>query len=342
MRRHVLLAAALGLGACTEGPPTPDLIGGVEPLTPAQGFSIHIDAFEVPPGIETQDCYFLSIPDINNGQDIWIDRFKIGQRTGSHHMNIFRVNTLLNLRGEPGDVVRGGECRISTNWSDWPLVVNSQESSTENPFVDWQLPDGVAQRFRPGELIMVQSHYVNGDLQPTPNGGEVRINFYKSDLTNPIEMGSLFATQQSIRICRSGPQIQTFDGACSFPRGSEVHVAAANGHFHGRGTRFDIYSWDGQSLDHPTEDELFYTSTAWDEPPMSLDLDVVVPDGGGIWWTCQYEWREPPSGCDYVDEHDPQHADDCCYTFGNSAEGSEHCNVFLYYWPKVETDVFCN
>ena len=32
---------------------------------------------------------------------------------------------------------------------------------------------------------------------------------------------------------------------------------------------------------------------------------------------------------------------DCCYTFGNSAEVAEHCNVFVYYWPKVESDVFC-
>ena len=47
--------------------------------------------------------------DLNgDGSDVWIDRFKMGQRTGSHHMNVFRVNTIVHLSGHDGDVVQGG------------------------------------------------------------------------------------------------------------------------------------------------------------------------------------------------------------------------------------------
>jgi hypothetical protein len=51
-------------------------------------------------------------------------------------------------------------------------------------------------------------------------------------------------------------------------------------------------------------------------------------------------WSEPAGGCAAVDALDPLHAGDCCYTFGGTVETSEHCNVFLYYWPKT-ADVTC-
>lgn len=336
--------AALTLVACVpeEPPPLDDGLDAVEELTREQGFTYEVDPFEVSPGTEVQDCYFFAFPDLNgDGSDVWVDRFKMGQRSGSHHMNVFRVNSILNLNGADGDVVFGGECRMSVNVADWPLVVNSQESAPGKNIVDWQLPEGVAQRFRPGEMLMLQTHYVNADMQSTPEGGAVRVNFYKSQLQDPIEMGTLFATQQGIRICENGPPAPAFHGTCSFPRGSDVHIAAANGHFHSRGTRFDLFTWDGLSLDEPGEEQLFYTADEWDEPPMARDLDAVVPEGGGVWWTCNYAWREPTVGCDVVNARDPEGADDCCYSFGNSAESAEHCNVFLYYWPKVESNVFC-
>ncbi len=343
-RLAALVALAAGLACLPEPtPPVDDAISGVEQLDRAQGWSLHIRPFSVPPGVEVQDCYFVAFPDLNgDGSDVWIDRFKMGQRTGSHHMNVFRVNTIVHLSGHDGDVVQGGECRVSTNWADWPLVMNSQESAPGKPAVDWVLPDGVAQKFTPGELLMVQSHYVNADLQETPDGGEVRINFYKSAVEHPVEMGSLFATQQSIRICESRPQV-SFHGACAFSStvpGQTFHVAAMNGHFHSRGTRFRMYPWDG-GIDDPDESTKMYESTEWDEPPMVLGVDVAVPENGGVWWTCDYEWRAPVDGCTEVDERDPEKAGDCCYTFGNSAEHSEHCNAFVYYWPKTE-NVFCN
>ncbi len=346
MRFSLLIAVAVAVQVVgCPAPPPPELIGGVRAINdPTEGWTIHIPAFSVPPGVEVQDCFFVAFPDLNgDGSDVWVDRFTIGQRVGSHHMNVFRVNTILNLDGNDGDVVHGGECRVSTNWADWPLVVNSQESASDRPSVDWILPEGVAQRFTPGELLMVQTHYVNADLQDTPNGGEVIINFTRSKVETPIEMGTLFATQQSIRICQSNPA-PTYSGSCGFASSGDQRgftIAAANGHFHSRGTAFRMYAWDGLSLEHPGEGAQFYESLDWDEPPMSLDLEVNVPDTGGIWWDCDYRWQEPSLGCDEINARDHEQAGNCCYTFGNSAEFSEHFNVFAYYWPKTE-DIFCN
>ena len=51
-------------------PPSPEVV--LEELTPDRGFSLHVPTFQVPPGVETQDCYFVAVPDINGGQDLWV------------------------------------------------------------------------------------------------------------------------------------------------------------------------------------------------------------------------------------------------------------------------------
>jgi hypothetical protein len=355
MMRRAAPFVALLFTACPPTGGEPD--AGTEPevtiddmatLTAEQGITFYIPPFTVPAGAEQQDCYFVEMPDLNgDGSDIWIDRFEIGLRAGSHHMNVFRVKTIVNLDGEPADdgrpggLVRNGECFKSPNWADWPLVVNSQASSPEKPVIDWVLPEGVAQKFVPGEKLMLQAHYVNADLQTSPQGGEVKINFYKTPFPDPIEMGTLFATQQSIRICRDRPEV-SFDGTCAFPDGEGVTIAAVNGHFHSRGEKFQVFTWDGVSADTPPQSDKIYESTSWDEPPMTIGIEENVPSGGGVWWQCDYEWEEPPAGCDAVIARDPQEDPDCCYTFGGVVEVSEHCNVFVYYYPKVDrTDITC-
>ena len=61
-----------------------------------------------------------------------------------------------------------------------------------------------------------------------------------------------------------------------------------------------------------------------------------------MWWNCSYQWALPASGCGVVNEKDPEQAGDCCYTFGGNTSVGEHCNVFVYYYPKTLSDVFCN
>ena len=74
---------------------------------------------------------------------------------------------------------------------------------------------------------------------------------------------------------------------------------------------------------------------------MVTDLDVALAPGGGVWWSCDYRWSEPPGGCAAVDARDPMKANDCCYTFGPIVETSEHCNAFVYYYPKAPDPPMC-
>lgn len=332
-------------GACVtddERSPEPFTDWLLDELEPGEGFSFRTPVFEVESGAEVQDCYFFEVPDLNGSEDFFVDRVVAAMNPGSHHMNVFRVRTILDLGGRHGDVVKGGPCFDSANWADWPLVVNTQKSNPSDPYTDWKLPDGVAHRFTPGELLMVQTHYVNFSTQVTPHRGRVGVNFHLSAHTTPEEIGTLFATQQNIRVCQSRRNPQIYSGTCRFPAG-DITIEAANGHFHSRGQRFQIATWDGLSDDPPDASQVFYESTSWDEPPMTTGLGLEVAAGGGIWWTCEFAWQPPFTGCDDLNATDREGENDCCYTFGPEVERFEHCNVFVYYWPRVgRTDIFCN
>jgi hypothetical protein len=354
LRTRVTLMAAFVLGAC-QGPPETNTTWNLEDLAPADGFQLLLPPFAVPYGHEEQSCYFVRVPDLAGGDDLWIDRVRMATTVGSHHLNVFRVRTIVGLdpaAGEPTtmgpydatvihghDDYRTSPCWQSSNWADWPLVANTQSPLGRGPYTDWQLPDDVAIRLSPGELLMVQAHYVNGLAQRTPGDAAVGINFYRTSKLEPMELGTLFATQQSIRICESQPT-PTFSGTCHFPHA--VTVTAANGHFHSRGRELAMFAWDGMSTVQPPDSDRFYDSKAWDAPPMMTGLERPVGDGGGVWWNCSYRWTAPASGCDAVNAKDPDQAGDCCYVFGGNTDVGEHCNVFVYYYPKLVSDVFCN
>ena len=320
------------------------------------GFQFKTQLFPVNAGDEVQNCYFYKVSDLAKAggmpenEPVNLHRVRIVQKSGSHHMNIFRVRTIVNLDPAKGAIQEAkngvGECFKSPNWADWPLVANTQQTGD----LDWTFPDGVANVFQPDEWLMLQTHYVNATSQKSPEGGEVAVNFHtipKAEVT--AEMGTLFATKQSIRVCKSNPT-PSFQGNCNFKNTETVNIIGANGHFHARGKQFSIYASDGTTVGLPPEDKKFYESRAWDEPPMlrSPQLNVAVPPGGGVAYECSYQWTPPldsAGGCKALDDYDlmkdPKATPDCCYRFGPIVEKNEHCNAFVYYYPKQD-NVNCN
>ncbi len=344
--------------ACSPAAPTPTLPPGqLEVPAQGQGFQIKIEPFAVPPGVEQQNCYFFKVSDLiakgglPAGQPANLHRIHISQRDGSHHMNIFRVRTRVGLDPDKATVVTGqngaGECFKAPNWADWPLIANTQQDGS----VDWTYPEGVANELGPDEWLMLQTHYVNATTQKSPDAtGEVSTNFHVIPREQvKHKLGTIFATKQSIRVCANNPTPK-FEGTCQIKSAQPVTVVGANGHFHGRGKRFDMFAWDGKSSSQPADSERFYRSESWDDPPMarSPELNKVIPTGGGVFYTCEYQWQrpDPAVGCEGLNKFDeekyktPKESQDCCYTFGPIVEKNEHCNIFVYYYPKQD-DINC-
>src|SRR5262249_40100742 len=185
------LLLPLALVWCTSSPephtdpplPTdPDLL--VAPPS-GQGFQFKTSAVAVPAGTEEQDCYFFRVRDLaaSGGMPandpVQLHHVQIVQKAGSHHMNIFRVRTIVKLDPANGAVQTAtnaqGECFKSANWADWPLIANTQQAGG----LDWTYPEGVANELGPDEWLMLQTHYVNATTQTTPDGaGKVAVNFW--------------------------------------------------------------------------------------------------------------------------------------------------------------------
>ena len=322
----------------------------LDPPPTGQGFQFGTPEFTVPSGVEEQDCYFFQVKDLATSggldptQPVNLHHIQVAQRVGSHHMNIFLVKTIVNLDPAKGTVQKGqngmGQCFVSSNWADWPLVANSQQEGD----VDWTYPDGVANVFQPTDWLMLQTHYVNAATQQTPVPAKVTVDFWTLPAAQvTAQLGTIFATKQSIRICESNPT-PTFSGSCQINSPNPVTIIGANGHFHSRGTQFDMYTWDGTSTTTPPASQQFYQSLQWNEPPMlhSPQLTRTVPAMGGVWYTCSYQWQEPPTsiGCTGLDAFDmakyPTDTPDCCYDFGPQVDKNEHCNAFVYYYPKQD------
>jgi hypothetical protein len=299
------------------------------PPTPEEGFQYVMDPFDVPPGQEIQNCYFFDVP---YDEEVCIGRIEVAQNSGTHHMNIFRPEegTIADLDGEPGTAVLGGSdrtspCWVSGNWFDWPLVVNSQQSTPGEGGYEWRLPDGVAQKFVPHEKLMLQSHYVNAATQAGERG-VVLVNFWRVPCEGTQELGTMFATNQGINVC-PGDVDKTFETSCGGEFSQPVTITAANSHYHSRGIDFTIELYDPIADDYG---EPFYENRSWNDPVMATGLDVQVPAGQRIGWHCSYTYRDP---------QDPYTCSDlgpgCCYTFGPTVETREHCNIFVYYYPKI-------
>jgi hypothetical protein len=353
-----LPVAALVAGGCGASSPS-----STEPSDPAKlsappvtkGVQLKTDPFPVPAGTEVQSCYFFHVSELASAggldpmQPLDVHRVQIVQRAGSHHMNLFRVRTIIGLDPANGAVQSGtngtGPCFVSSNWADWPLVANDQGAGAE----DWSYPDGVANQLNPDETLMLQTHFVNATTQQTPTGfGQVAINLWTLPPDQvTAQIGTLFATNQGISVCQSNPT-PSFSASCRFSSSpNPVTIIGANGHFHSRGTEFDIYAWDGMSTAFPDISARFYQSKTWNEPPMlhSPALVVSLPSGGGIVYTCNYQWQQPKDCATlnaFEDSHHPNLPvqQDCCYTFGPQVDVNEHCNAFVYYYPKQD-NVHC-
>ena len=69
-----------------------------------------------------------------------------------------------------------------------------------------------------------------------------------------------------------------------------------------------------------------------DDPLMATGLSVALPTDAGVLYRC--EFQVPADACG-----DP--ANNCCFKFGPKVETNEHCNAFVYYYPKLDTDIPC-
>jgi hypothetical protein len=306
-------------------------------LHPREGFTLRVPDYAVASGDEAEDCYFFAVPDLRHGAPLYVSAFAIETndrdttppRSSSHHTNVYRVGPVTSLYAPPGGKVVGGQCANQGAVGMWPLVVNVQGQ----PSLRWELPAGTAQRFMPGEQLMIQTHYLNATRALIH--AQVAVAFELSTAPHPIEVGAKMASHTGVRVCETPTARRSYRMRCRLGGQTPVDLVAANGHFHARGREFSMFTTG------PEGDEPFYRSIDFTHPRFEIGLDRRIAPGLDVAFSCSYEWVDPaPLACAQLDADNS--STDCCYTYGPKPEENEHCIAFLYYYPRVpDGDFVC-
>jgi hypothetical protein len=296
--RSAISAGAIAMIGCGSAEPVP---AGVDLDPPAQGVQVAVDARALPAGEEETLCHYLKLP---AEEDLDVQRIEVAVGGGSHHIHLYRPYDAGFTREDGFE-----ECNQAVDFEVWELIV-----VTQLPYLDWQLPEGVAMRVRGGEQLLMQTHFVNVGLLETSGVGEVRMNLHAADPgTTRAYAGSLFGQDRTVLV---PPQSNVTGSAkCVFPK--PVNVIAQSGHYHFRGRRFDTFRWDG------TRGEQLYHHQGYDDP-LFLAQDADAPRfeaGEGLEWECTWE-----------------NASDDTFEFGPYTDVNEHCNLFGFYYPTETAD----
>ena len=316
----MLLVSVAWVG-CSSQPgttPTPTPVTVTDPsqlAAPPSGTGIQLltDAFAVPAGEELQVCYFFKVSDLlaasGHGPDhsrSTLHRVQVVQKPGSHHMNLFRVRTIVDLdpaNGSPQVGMNG----IGAVLRQLELGGLAARSRTRRTRATWT---GRTPTASPTSSTRREAHAPD-PLRQRRHAADAGRRRARSASTSgrwpqsevQYQLGTIFATNQYIRICESNPT-PTYSASCQINSPSPVTIIGANGHFHSRGKEFDMYAWDGKSTTPPPDVRRASTSrSTGPSPPMlhSPDLDAQVPSNGGVWYTCSYQWQDPSALTNGVD-----------------------------------------
>ncbi len=285
--------------------------------------------------------FYVKLP---NTSDFWVNRYEFLYPPGSHHFNLFSANRPdVQVDCNPRPERQSPPCSLDTfdfiDPMDWSLCGASQSQR-----LTWNLPPGVAIRFKPNQLFLAQSHFVDAGPQTAPIQGVAVVNLYEAPLDGRNPLFGVFILDKNVFIPGRGQPAgfsTYFDFGLKLAtlgyRG-KVKLAAITGHFHWRGKTVEIRRWNGAqadevgrpqveadgrtALDWETNTEPIYLSDNWDEPPFQtwgtdgpeLDADA----GEGIIFRTTYELRQGDEGYDFP--------------FGTHTPSQEHSNVFMYFY----------
>jgi hypothetical protein len=292
------LALALAGAACGSSETTG---GGTGAAPDPNALAFHVET-TVKPGTEAQLCKFIALP--KDRGELAVTSADHTYTEGSHHFLVYRTSMT--------EIPSGGGDLVSCDDTEWMSTVRGVAYAAQAPTGDLTLPEGVSQRFTPGEVLLVQVHYVNASQADLD--AKVDFTFHTAPADSAkIEAGVLFFFNPIIDV----PPHGTSSAALSCPIPEDVNLLFAASHMHRRGASFEAHQ-GGQP------EGSLYTSKTWSEPvPRTFsptDASAKVAKGASISYSCSY-----------------QNSDDQRYIAGPSAQHDEMCMFIGMYYPKLDT-----
>jgi hypothetical protein len=278
-----------------------------EPIAPAAERVKFEAALSVPAGTETVQCKLVAMP-ADRGE-MAVRRIDHRYTAGSHHFLLFRT--------ELGEIPEGGELLIPCEEGDgsWMSDVRGVVYAAQEAEGGFRYPEGVGMSFQPGEVMLLQSHYLNTSTSALDARIDVEL-----ELTDPAslesEAGVLIFYNPQIVVPPSGAATATL----SCPVASDIQLVFAASHMHKRGSLFEAVTDDAAATE--AAGGSLYTTDVWAEPlprvfPESPPLTIRA--GSTISYTCHYD-----------------NPDAMTVVQGPSADANEMCMFVGSYWPRAD------
>ncbi len=258
----------------------------------------------VPPGGEALMCTYQEMP--TDRGVIAVPSAESEFTPGSHHLLAYRSDLV-------DDIPQTGVW--SCEDGAWMVHMKGSYYEAQQPEAERSLPPGVAHRFQPGEVVILQTHYLN------PGSDELdahaKLTLHTVDVsTVPNEAGSIIWSDVNINVAPGAKGRSTM--TCPVPQ--DIYPALLWSHMHKQGSNF-VATTDDQAAAMALG--TLYQESDWSEPqPRQYPYDPPVTLHAGTHVTFSCDFTNPNS---YT------------LTFGQSAETNEMCILHGMYWPRMSS-----
>jgi Copper type II ascorbate-dependent monooxygenase, C-terminal domain len=226
------------------------------PPTAGQGYQLKIDAFDITPNFERE---LFVRRTVGNPDDIYVSRFTVNMRPGSHHFIAydFSDKTALPMLNQVRDL-RNADNTLNLLTA---LQMRNQVylAGAQSPTAEYAFPAGYALLVPANATLDLNTHYVNRTKSVMK--GEAYINFYtvpKANVTRVVKALNLGNTS----LTTQPGERKTFTKTFTFSKPTQV--LAVTSHMHKIGEKFVVKISGGAR-----NGEVVYTTTDWEHPEMT-------------------------------------------------------------------------
>jgi hypothetical protein len=263
------------------------------------GFDVKVAA-----GAELLECEYLAMP--SDRGVIAVNSAESHYTPGSHHLLAYRTD----LTALPTDHVGTWDC---TN-GGWFQHDRGSYYEAQQPDSHRELPPGIAHEFQPGEVILLQSHYVNATAADI--NAHVVLTMHTMDLKNvSAEAGTIIFSNVNIMVPAHAKARSTM--TCTLPQ--DFHPAALWSHMHHWARNFIATTNDAAAT--TALGGVLYAEQDWSEPKpriYGIAPAITIKSGSTITFSCDFD-----------------NDTDKALTFGDSARSNEMCILHGMYWPRM-------
>jgi hypothetical protein len=247
-----------------------------EPLeapAPGTGLQMVVGKFPVSPNFERELFVYKAV---GNTEDVYVNRIEIKMRQNSHHFILYDFEpSMPSIYVPENDIVRDlrntdGSVNFGTTLA---MGYHIFIVGTQTPYLNYELPAGVAIALPAGMSLDCNSHYVNKSAVEID--GEINVNLYT------VPASSVTKVARSINFPNYNLNLAAKHKTTvnkSFFFDKSVSVLSLTSHTHQLAEKFVIKIKGG-----PRDGEVVYTNLDWHHPPLvNLSPPIQLNAGQGL------------------------------------------------------------